>query len=165
IGCTLDNNTAVNGGAVSNQSELLSLVGCTLSGNHATNGGAIFNSASAAVFAQQSTIVGNVADVGGGLYNGSGYVSQFFHSVYPGESDFYDVRVYGSVTMSNSIVAANVSQSDSGHNDLGGAVDYYRISDSLIGDTQNSPDFDVSSWLELTLADNGGPTKTHALVA
>jgi len=72
-GSTLSNNSAGgHGGALSNEGGgIATIVGCTLSGNNASadSGGGIYNEGTLAV--SKSSITGNGATYGGGLYNNS----------------------------------------------------------------------------------------------
>ncbi|MCX7420675.1 MAG: hypothetical protein NT013_14210 [Planctomycetia bacterium] len=168
VDCTfVGNETQGRGGAILNSGDL-TLVNSTLSGNRADFGGAIFNSPNASLKLQQSTITGNVSNIGGGINNDSNYAFGS-RKVYgnDGFSDWqgYYIWEFGSVSVSNSIVAGNSSVSDPSQSDFGGATDHISTTNSLIGDWQTSPDFDVATVLDPVLADNGGPTKTHALIA
>ncbi|TVQ32690.1 MAG: hypothetical protein EA376_04815 [Phycisphaeraceae bacterium] len=139
-GCTFTNNFAASGGAYSNGVSGSAVVtNCTFSGNTAmTSGGGVAISSQAGVTLRNCTIVGN-----SGGQNGAGLFAAF-NSV---------------LTITNSIVAGSTGGidasgpfTDGGHNIF---ADGFNIShlDSMDGDPMLGP-----------LADNGGPTMTHALL-
>jgi large repetitive protein len=165
-GSTLSGNSAGGdsnagrGGGIQNSGSL-SIVNSTLSGNSGErDGGGIFNTRSLSV--RNSTLVGNRADAdgedggtGGGIATGG--ISAFTELV-------------------NTIVAGNFAGAGTTANDLANKDVETGSSFNLIGDANsaggltdgsngNIVGVDVATVLELTLADNGGPTLTHALVA
>jgi len=133
--------------------DALTLTNCTVAENTAnkSGGGIYIMAASNVVTSRNSTIAGNTAVQGGGIYN------------------------RGSLALSNSIVAANTSQAADG--DVVGAVSSHSVN-NLIGDgtgitsgirnsingnqvgTHASP----INPLLAPLGDNGGPTQTMALL-
>ena len=165
---TISGNTAsLKGGGLWVLVGSITLSNSTVSGNSSgVDGGGLFvDSGSATV--NNSTLVGNTASatqggVGGGIYLES-----------------------GAVTLRNSIVAGNnavdcseicgVSATPAGNaNNLfghAGETDYQAFSDLFVpgandrNATSDGLNKTLASLLSTTLADNGGPTKTHALVA
>jgi hypothetical protein len=156
---TISGNTAENGGGIYNDSYiggLLTLANSTISGNTATGyGGGIYNS-TADLIATNTTITGNTADSnnddtgdGGGLFRRSG----------------------GAIVV-NSIIALNVDASVAGadHPDVSGFVsgNNHNLLSSTTGAAGNigtGTDI-VTTTLNLgPLANNGGNTQTHALLA
>ncbi|MCL1468668.1 DUF4347 domain-containing protein, partial [Argonema galeatum] len=158
---TISNNTAQGdggsvdgGGAIENDgaTATLNLTNTTISGNvhngsgiGNSQGGAIRNRNSATLSIVNSTIFNNTAKsgIGGGIFVES-----------------------GAVTIKNSIVIGNTATSNS---DVSGT--FTSNNTNIIGDTTGSSGFgsDISgvaagSVINTTLAINGGPTKTHALV-
>ena len=90
------NTSGGNGGAILNNGTL-SIANTTLASNSAQgNGGAIFNADAATATILNSTIVGNAATAGGGIFKGK------------------------SLTLSNSIIVGNTSDNLSGVADAGG---------------------------------------------
>ena len=154
-----DNHAMFDGGAISAVSSTLTIRDTTISGNTSTDHGGGVALAGGTSTLDNVTITGNVADTnetadddGGGLYVFS-----------------------GAVTLRNSIVAGNEDRSPSGnqHEDCSGTV----VSEghNLIGNNEGcsftpGPGDQVGSASSPIdpklgpLADNGGPTPTHALV-
>ncbi len=128
----------------------------TISGNSAGgNGGGIYHRSGAATIAN-STISGNSAgNRGGGIYN------------------------YARTTINNTIVAGNTGgrgapdvgrdlQATSANNLIGDAGAAggltHGVNGNIVGNAGTGT-LDINTILNTTLADNGGPTFTHALVA
>ncbi|QDT00843.1 tail fiber protein [Adhaeretor mobilis] len=145
---TFSGNTALTGGGLSNLSLTSSvgtatIVDSTLSGNSATGtvvfagGGGIYNNSSAAVTITGSTLSGNSATTrGGGIFN------------------------RGTATLTGSIVANSTANEevDSTLGTLTGSHNLVEdgsdgLADTITGDPLLGP-----------LANNGGPTQTHALL-
>lgn len=155
-GSTLSNNEAATKGGGIYNNDIVTILNSTLSGNHADAiGGGIFNSndtTPGSVTIANATIVENTTDgVGGGVVNDTGA--------------FVDVQ--------NSIIAANTALG--ANNDVQGQ--FVSLGTNFIGDAGNSTGFtnglagdQVGSTLSPfdavfgPLADNGGPTLTHALL-
>ncbi len=170
---TLNNNTAaMNGGAIANGNQL-TLRNVTISGNTANeNGGGIENSAALTVI--NSTIVNNRANAdglgnevangdGGGILTNAGIDS-----------------TPSSLTIHNSIVANNnrggfqsepsdISEASnnivasSQNNLIGVDTGFTSIADGANGNLIGKVD-DILDPRVAELADNGGPTQTHALL-
>ncbi len=166
--CTVSGNEAGGGGGIFVVGGSLTLTHCTVSGNEAaSDGGGIFNFGTNPSTVTNSTISGNSASsVGGGVYNEGGLLS-LTHTTVTGNSagDFAGgiLNFGGELTLANSIVANSSSGGDcvgkagSGVTDNGFNIveDGSCISapTSMSGDPNLGP-----------LADNGGPTLTHALL-
>jgi hypothetical protein len=132
-----DNHALVQGGGISNyDGGILHIVNSTVSGNAAATGGGIFNSATADI--QNSTVVTNAADDGGNIYVDSG----------------------ASLELINTILAHN-----GGGDDCSGNV----VSSGHNIDSDDSCNLTASGDMPNTdlvlnpLQNNGGPTWTHAL--
>jgi len=168
IDSTISNNTALHqqGGGIFNRSGTLTITNSTISGNHAgDSGGGVRNygvgGGSTAI--SHSTITGNTAsNKGGGIH-----------------------VVSGSVTASHSIISGNTATNEGNeiHRESSGTAnlnDYNLLGDSsqttaqaLSGVSAGANDITatsdgtdstaLASILDTTLADNGGPTQTHAL--
>ena len=140
-----DNFASRDGGGIFGAS--ISVTGSTISGNRATSGGGGIY-ADGPMSVKHTTITGNRVSGSGGGIRSSG-VATLLHTIVAGNtqgaSSPNDFR--GNVTLSFSLLGANngASVTDQGGN--------------LIG-TQLAP---VNPKLA-TLADNGGPTMTHALL-
>lgn len=159
-----DNRAARDGGAMWNNSSTMTMSGCTVSGNEATqDGGGVANFN--VLMISNSTVSGNnAADDGGGIWN------------------------FSIMTMLSCTVSGNTAAAGSG-SAIGNAGVVMTISNSLFdGSCSGAPllsdgynlesprdtcgfgeptdDVDVTAGdLELgSLADNGGPTQTHALL-
>ena len=155
---TISGNTAgVRGGGISNHSTMTStLNNSTVSGNTATNdGGGINKSGAGTLILNNSTVSDNTSTsgAGGGVHNFSSTIS-----------------------LNRSIVSGNTASTNREINitDSGATanVDNFNIighsGDSGSNVTINSPTIVPSGALNTVLsplADNGGPTLTHALVA
>jgi len=151
---TISGNTAYHGsgGGIAN-SDVLTVVNSTISGNEAGSsagtGGGIANSGLLTL--SNSTISGNSSAGAGGIYNGAG----------------------GSVTVANTIVAANSGPPDRsdclgaltsrGYNLLGNNGGCAGLIDGVNGDRVGTPGSPLDPRLG-PLQDNGGPTATHALL-
>jgi hypothetical protein len=154
IGSTFSGNTAGSfGGGFLNGSTVdtgtMTVINCTVSGNSAQQGGGIYNGLDDTLTVINSTITANSAtSYGGGLYNFS-----------------------GPVVLNNTIVAGNTAPTDP---NINGLIDVANSFNNLIGagnaaglttgPNGNMIGVDVALVLNPTLADNGGPTKTHALI-
>lgn len=148
VSCTVAGNTADRGGGIFNQGNL-SLLNCTISGNTADgSGGGMHNEGTLTI--TSSTVVGNVAKSGGGVSAN-----------------------WGSITLTNSVIAGNGTDLVRSGSSISGQF-------NLIGDAASSGGLahgqngnivgiDGTGTIPLAaivnpLADNGGPTRTHALV-
>ncbi|PYS57406.1 MAG: hypothetical protein DMF74_26130, partial [Acidobacteria bacterium] len=155
---TLNNNTATisGGGIYNNGTGTINLTNSTLSGNSGSGGG-IFNVQSGPVNVTNSTISGNtapgLAGAGGGIYNNSGSPV---------------------ISLRNTIVALNTAGSGLGPDLLGPMTSQGH---NLVGKSNNSSGFTNGSNGDIvgtiaapvnpllgSLANNGGPTQTMALL-
>lgn len=164
---TLSGNSAGDGAGIFSYNGTLTISHSTLSGNSASRGGGIFND-SGTLTVSNSTISSNYGEDGGGICNFLGTVTITSVTLW-GNSGVYGAgicngdrigQVIGAVTMNNAIVA---------NNPLGvGLLMYGTMSGShnLVEDaSDNLPDTITGDPLLGPLADNGGPTLTHALLA
>lgn len=149
-GSTLTGNSAVgDGGAIRNAGANLNIGNSTISGNEAFRGGGIFtgpaSGSGATLVSVHNTIVENRADSGGGIFHAG-----------------------GTSTLANSMVALNEAGNGP---DVGNVVS--SGGGNLIGNNAGSGGFVSSDAVGTSqwpldpkigpLADNGGPTHTHAL--
>ncbi|MBI1312843.1 hypothetical protein GC176_16260 [bacterium] len=163
-GSTLSNNRAgVRGGAIYNN-EIVTLLNSTISGNSANStGGGIYNTvlldptdgvtvlAAGDVTLTNVTVVRNSTDgVGGGLVNVTGATTSLRNTI----------------VASNSATKSNVDLSGVfttlGTNFIGQAAQVSGLVNGVMGDQVGSASSPFDPVLG-PLADNGGPTKTHAL--
>src|SRR5829696_136604 len=157
---TLNNLTVANGrallgaGILNNSSNMLMVNNSTLSGNNAnehssSGGGGIWNYNSATLTVSNSTLSGNSARAaGGGIHNNVGTVT------------LKNTIVANSPSGRNCSVTSGGPITNGGYNlDSDGSCGFGTTNHSLSGTTANPLDPQLG-----TLNDNGGPTKTHALL-
>ncbi len=167
--CTISHNGAGIGGGISGG--YLTLVNSTLTGNSSGTGGAIAVGTGALIV--NSTLSGNEAGPGGAIRVES-WVT-LINSTVTGNSAYGSgggIFSFGSIVLHNSIVAGNTAFSrpdiytngstiqSNGHNFIG---DPSGIEGMLVDKTFASTQTTLAQLLA-PLADNGGPTATHALV-
>jgi len=172
--CTLSDNSASEGGGISN-SGALTLADCTLSGNSAEDGGGIYNWGDLAV--TNSTLSGNSASGGfyggGGIYNvGTATLTSCTLSGNSATRDHSGAPLSGggiynagtaTLTLTNTIVA----NSPSGGNCAGAVTStgYNLSDDNSCASSLTGPGDRNRVLADLgPLAHNGGPTQTHALL-
>jgi uncharacterized repeat protein (TIGR01451 family) len=178
---TIVGNIAVVGGGLYNSAGTVNVVGSTVSGNEADNGGGIHNGTGASASLERSTISGNRAEprdfAGGGIQNlGTLALRSVTLTGNSAAGDFSagGLRNIGPATMANSIIAGNSGTSGAVANCIvqTGAPNIVSHGHNLHGGCflTASTDFQVTSAqvftevLEQDLKDNGGPTRTHALI-
>lgn len=173
---TISGNTAalLDGGGIANDAGSLTLANVTVSGNSAeTNGGGIANGSGDASPVVPSTLTltnvtisGNDAgDNGGGIYNGGGINSATASltsvTVASNGADGLFNNPGYTITLTNTIVAGSEDGNCTGAITSGG---HNLEDDDTCGLT--APGDLVNGEPNLSpLADNGGPTLTHALMA
>jgi hypothetical protein len=164
---TITGNTAadsglggVAGGIWNSGTGTLSVTSSTISGNSASAGGGIYNSNTGTLTVTNSTISSNSAPYGGGGFNqGTLTVT---NSTISGNSATWSGGIYnhnvGTLTITSSIINGIDNCTDSGGSVTDGG--YNISSDDTCGFSGTS----MSSINPLLgpLADNGGPTLTHA---
>jgi len=156
--CSLNGNHAdVNGGAISNAGSL-TLNQCVLNANTSNgNGGGLYNASSATL--NNSTLSGNTAtSFGGGLHNPT--TATLLHVTIAGNSATSGGGLYstGTTTLKSTLLNAN-----SGSNCSGTVVSSGTNLDSGASCAFGAGDLSNVDPLLGALADNGGPTVTHAL--
>jgi hypothetical protein len=164
------------GAGICNENGTVTISSSTVSGNSAGGyyggGGGIYNDDYGTLTLNNATVSGNSAIyAGGGIYNDEDGTLTLNNATVSGNSvyngDGGGIVNYGALHARNTIIAGNIrpfgrpsdlngSLSSSGHN--------------LIGNTQGGSGFDPTDLLNVDpllgpLQDNGGPTKTHALLA
>lgn len=159
---TITDNAASRGGGLSLGSGA-ELVNTTISGNRATgSGGGLYSTATARVRLTNTTVLGNTADTSGSSSGNGGGIF-----VLTGARPL-DLR--------NSLVIANLDNTPAGgavHPDVSGEFDADQ--NNMIGSGAGGAGFgdsdlrlavlgvDAATVADPVLADNGGPTLTHAL--
>ena len=163
---TVSNNSAgLSGGGILNGGKL-TLTNVTISGNTAGgDGGGIANAGTATL--TNSTVSGNTATAGGGIYStisnntttaGGGGV----YSGFPvGEVTITNTPV-GEVTIKNTIIANNTSGGDCSGTITSNGNNLDSDGTCGLSGTGDLPNTDPKLG---ALADNGGPTQTHALLS
>jgi uncharacterized repeat protein (TIGR01451 family) len=159
--CSLTGNHAgTNGGAIVN-SGTLSVNRCTLSGNSADgNGGGLYNGAS--VTLTNSTLSGNTATTfGGGLYNG--VTATLLHATLALNSGTGGggIANAGTATLQSTLLSANTIDNCSGTIGSNGT----NLDSGTSCAFAAAGDLSATDPLLGALADNGGPTLTHALLS
>jgi len=181
---TISNNLADDGAGVANRSNAqargsLAMSDSTISGNIASNrGGGIYNSDNLVTFAlSNSTISGNEARFGAGVFNIAGAqfaISSTTITANDASNRGGGIRSEGGlVDLKNTIVAGNLgtdpdiqsaggSFNSSGHNLIGNRGTANGFINGVNGDQVGSSSAPINARLG-PLAENGGPTKTHAI--
>ena len=163
---TVSGNDAIEAGGIYNTGSV-TLLDVTVSGNSATAGGGIINDGDGKLEIANSTVSGNTAATSGGGIANTGTTS-LANATVSGNSATDGSGILnidaGLVALKNTIVAANTTGPDcggdtpinsAGHNlDSDGTCGLAAAGDLPSTDPQLGP-----------LADNGGPTQTHALLA
>jgi hypothetical protein len=161
------------GGGIHN-SGALTVSNSTISDNNASNAGGIWNDTSSTLTVSNSTVSGNKANFVGGIYNSQGTLT-VSNSTISNNTGFLDgvglyVTTRSTTTLKNTIVANNLAANGlpSGKDCLadipitdGG---YNLDSGTSCGFTTENNSLSSTDPMLGPLADNGGPTKTHALL-
>jgi hypothetical protein len=165
IGLTLSGGNSPDGGAIFNDGTL-TVVGSTLSGNTASAGGAISNSATGTLTLINTTISGNTATASGGGIVVLGGTATIINSTITNNTADSDNNslgngggisaLAGTTILKNTIVSGNFNED--------GATD---AADDVSGTVDPSSSFNLIGGAAILgpLADNGGTTQTHALLA
>ena len=181
----IERNTSASGGGVYN-SGILSVFDSTISGNSAYLGGAIFNDIGGVLTLERSTLSSNLAYTSGGGLDNHG-AATVRNSTVSGNSGGGLTGDQGTISLLNSTVVHNIAP-------VGGAAGLagagFSIKNTIVAQNSGGPECAISgqslghnldddascpfgaagdlsgeSWLRLgPLADNGGPTLTHALL-
>ena len=176
---TLTNNTAIDGGGIANElTGNLTLLGSTIAGNSATTGGGIFNAGTLSM--TNSTIASNGAYSGGGIFNAGtmtavnstiAYNGIFFGGIGGGlETTTTTAALYNTIVASNNVGTLSGQVASDINGTVATSSAYNLIGTGGSGGLTNgingnqvlvSP---ATAGLG-TLASNGGPTQTIALLA
>jgi len=151
-GLTITGGSGGPGGGIRNEGEL-SVVNSTISGNSTDAGGGGILSFGT-LWVVNSTISGNMAGQGGGIYEVGGMLSVVNSTISRNSAPWGGGGVFvyqGDATLHNTIVAGNEAQG--ADDNVSGPLDPASSYNLLDGNPVLGP-----------LADNGGPTQTHALL-
>jgi len=184
----VDNVSGSNGGGIFVESgSSVTFVNSTVAGNQAARfGGGVFLSAGELTI-QGTTISGNSADIGGGVVNGStsgspagGILTIRSSTITANTAGTGPGVVHGGsgarTTLAGTIVAGH-QEGSVGKSDCGASSAGFSSLGHNLGEGSCEPFFTAAGdvivqrpqvfteVLESELADNGGPTKTHALIA
>jgi hypothetical protein len=186
---TVSNNSAERGGGVQAQGATIILTDSTVSGNSAAKGGGILSYNPGTVTVTSSTVSGNDASGGGGGLFNTGEMT-LTNSTVSGNSATAGggVFTYGPLVLTNSTVSGNsagcgsgvwvyfymaettitnsiLAGNPDGDNCCGGGVVIDNGNNFADDDTCGPGFAPITSGvdLDIDLADNGGPTQTHAL--
>ncbi|MBK6589387.1 MAG: Ig-like domain repeat protein [Acidobacteria bacterium] len=164
VNSTISGNTAGSGAGINTWASPVTITNSTISNNSASykGGGIYMVDSSTQLKVTNSTITGNRANTGNLGGDGGGIYAE-------------PALPIPNSTLNSTIVAGNLIGTGTTPNDLSGHP-ITSAANSLIGDSAtsggivngvggNKVGFAVSSILNTTLANNGGPTQTHALVA
>jgi uncharacterized repeat protein (TIGR01451 family) len=146
------------GGGVYNRLGTVTLTNSTVSGNSAIFGGGVYNSFSGTTTLTNSTISGNSASSGGGVY------------INAGTATLTRTLVSGNTAASGAEISGTITADDFnlfGHSGLTNAQAFsgFTPGPSDITATSDGTDPTPLANILAPLANNGGPTQTHALVA
>jgi CSLREA domain-containing protein len=182
ISSTISGNSALTGGGIHNREGILTISGSTISGNSAGLGGGVFSdtflSGTQKTTITNSTISGNSAtDTGGGVYNFAGH-SVIEHSTITGNTapggQGSGVASFGQTDTRTEVLSTIVSANQGTDVDFTDQTTNSFDSNgyNLIGDgnatgafNQTGDQTGVTDPKLGALANNGGPTQTHALLA
>ena len=160
---TIDDNRADYGGGIYAQGGEFAVTNTTITGNTAVNSGGGLNNNASTTTVTNSTITGNTANNGGGVfhYNGDQTLIANLISGNTGITSGDEiVKVGGTLTAD----AFNVF----GHSGETNAQAFFGFTpgaSDLSATSDGTTPTALASILNTTLASNGGPTETHALVA
>lgn len=160
-----DNAGSFSGGGIWNEDGLLAVTNSTLARNRGSSfGGGLFNASGAALFTN-STLSGNSAGVdSGGAFNSQTGQLGLTHSTVADNEAGTGGGLSGAATLVHSIVANNAG------GDCGASGPIFDGRYNLDSDGSCGLDSRFGSVSKVDprlgpLADNGGPTQTHALLA
>ena len=165
---TIMSNRAVTGGGIYDSGSQLQVTNTTISGNGPSNSGGGIYTNTGGLF-HNVTISGNSANVGGGISNAISPLLLFSATLADNTGISTGSGLYnsGSVTLKNTIVTNNLGAGSSCVNTGGGTL----TSNGYNLDSGNSCGFihpdDLTNTDPLLgpLYENGGPTRTHALLS
>ncbi|MDX2077623.1 MAG: choice-of-anchor Q domain-containing protein [bacterium] len=155
-GNTFSNNTARNGGGLMAEGGTITLINNTFSGNTATlSGGGIYNSSNANLIIRNNTITNNTAgNDGGGVYNAFLGIITLHNTIIAGNTAPAGSQCFNDTTINPTVINGNSYNLFGTGGNAGGCP---------AGATDIVPAGAIGTILS-PLANNNGPTLTHALV-
>jgi hypothetical protein len=182
---TISGNTGNRGGGVANNRGTLTITGSTISGNTAPDAGGGVYSSTASDFVSSkttitnSTISGNTATtfVGGGIYNFGGLTDIRFSTITNntarGDGDGSGVFSFGDSSTRTEVLSTIISANQGTDVDSHTTSSFLSKGYNLIGDGNATGSFNQTGDQVIgddlpglgPLANNGGPTQTHALLS
>lgn len=171
VDSTVSGNTAGGSGGGIRNTGTLQVSRSTISGNSTErDGGAIFNAGVGIVTLDNSTFSGNLSDRSGGAIRNTATLNATNNTftLNSAGTDGGAISNTGNSTLQNNLVIGNTGAVGA---ELQG--DYVSLGGNLIGLIGTATGFgafdilnvlDATTVLDSTLADNGGPTLTHALI-
>lgn len=187
-GSTVSGNSATYGGGIANDGTL-TVKSSTISGNSADSVGGGISSTTDSVSGTtpnpteettvtNSTISGNISGIGGGVYNANG-LTLIENTTVTGNTSAPDgqgagVASYGDAFARTEVLASIISANDTTDVDFvsGSSNSFQSNGSNLIGDGNATGNFNkagdrtgVTAPKLGALANNGGPTKTHAVLS
>ena len=165
---TFSGNSAAGGGGGILNGGTLTVSNSTFSGNSAgLSGGGIFNSSNGTLTVNNSTLSGNSASNGGGIFIDSGTSTTVNNSTLSGNSASNGGGIFNrsGATLKNTIVAKD--NTSTGGDCIGGGITdggYNLSSDNSCGFDPSKHSLVNTNPMLGALTDNGGRTKTHALL-
>ena len=167
----INNNTAKYGGGLANLGQA-TVIASTFTANKGTDTGGGAENYGGSLTLSNSTLVGNRAGTGGGVENYSGELTLSNDTIAYNTATDAGGGVYNrdaaAMTLLNTIVTGNVLTNNT-PNDVSGTIPV--ANSNLIGQNSGfdlvsatSNQLGVSAGLAPTLANNGGPTQTLALL-
>jgi len=167
VNSSISGSSATLGGAVVNAGGVVSVFNSTLSGNSATNGGAIHNIGGGTVSVSSSTLSGNAATIGGAIYNDAGGAVSLTATTLSGNAGGSSAG--GIFNFSTGTVSLRGTLLDTGATgaNCAGTIESFgsNLADDATCFAAAGTDQVVGNVRIGPLADNGGPTRTHALAA
>jgi CSLREA domain-containing protein len=169
---TVSGNTAnYGGGGISNRYGGMTLTNSTVSGNTANYGGGGISNRYGDMTLNDSTVSDNTAKYdGGGIRSLFGYMTLTNSTVSGNDASqsgagIYRGAVYGyGISLTNTIVAGNGTTTPNCNTGAFDSLGYNLADDDSCGFTAPG-DLVVADAMLGPLADNGGPTETHVLLA
>ncbi|HMY74536.1 MAG TPA: putative Ig domain-containing protein, partial [Blastocatellia bacterium] len=171
-GCTINDNRASVSGALHNEGDM-TIVNSTISGNRADisggfagNGGGIINQGPA-LRLYNCTITGNVGSVGGGIQTQGGFHTVMKNCIVAGNTSTfggstpYDLEKTGTDGFNDSVLGASTFNLIGSVTKSGGLTN--GVNNNIVGNN-GSGTVPIANILS-PLANNGGPTLTHALAS
>ncbi|WP_417382109.1 choice-of-anchor Q domain-containing protein [Gimesia sp.] len=172
VDSTISDNTAVGSGGGLRNTGTLQISRSTISGNTTErDGGALFNAGIGTVTVSNSTFSGNSADRSGGAIRNTATLSAINNTLTLNDAGTTGGAIANSGTteIQNNLILGNTSTTtnpelDGSFTSLGGNLTGLVGSATGFGASDIVGVLDSTTVLDANLADNGGPTLTHALL-